>query len=97
MDKINMSQEYSDRFDKLRRNRVEISFYKYGPVRKNFATGNVQAIPTMERCVKNIKKLGTQNIYLTRQTTLCSSSCTHSTLKRISEPQTVVRVLGLLA
>lgn len=58
MDKIDMSQEYSDRFDELRRNRVETSFYKYGPARKNFATGNVQAIPTMERCVRKYQETG---------------------------------------
>ena len=58
MDKIDMSQEYSKRFDTLRRNRVEVSFYKYGPARKNFATGNVQAIPTLERCLQKYKDTG---------------------------------------
>lgn len=28
--------EYSDRFDKLRQNRVEVSFYKYGAAKDNF-------------------------------------------------------------
>lgn len=28
--------EYSDRFDKLRQNRVEVSFYKYGTAKDNF-------------------------------------------------------------
>lgn len=58
MDKIDMSQEYSERFDALRRNRMEVSFYKYGPARKNFSTGNVQAIPTMERCIKKYQETG---------------------------------------
>lgn len=58
MDKIDMSQEYSERFDTLRRNRVEVSFYKYGPARKNFATGNVQAIPTLEKCLQKYKDTG---------------------------------------
>ena len=58
MGKIDMSQEYSERFDTLRRNRMEVSFYKYGPARKNFATGNVQAIPTMERCIKKYQETG---------------------------------------
>lgn len=43
-EQINMSKEYSEEFDKLRKNRVEMSFYKYGPARKNFATGNQQAV-----------------------------------------------------
>ena len=58
MEKIDMSQEYSERFDTLRRNRMEVSFYKYGPARKNFATGNVQAIPSMERCIKKYQETG---------------------------------------
>ena len=47
-----ISEEYSERFDQLRKNRVETSFYKYGPAKKNFQTGNVQALPTMERCIE---------------------------------------------
>lgn len=47
-----MSEEYSERFDELRKNRVEVSYHKYGPARKNFKTGNVQALPSMERCIE---------------------------------------------
>lgn len=31
-----MPKEYSDRFGKLRQNRVEVSYYKYGPAEINF-------------------------------------------------------------
>lgn len=55
---INMKDEYSDRFDQLRRNRVEVSYYKYGPSRANFATGNVQALPTMEKCIEKYNATG---------------------------------------
>lgn len=55
---INMNEEYSDRFDQLRKNRVEVSFYKYGPARANFATGNVQALPTMEKCIEKYNSTG---------------------------------------
>lgn len=58
MEKLDISKEYSDRFDELRKNRVETSFYKYGPARKNFATGNVQAIPTAELCLEKYKETG---------------------------------------
>ena len=64
MDRIDMSKEYSDEFDKLRKNRVELSFYKYGPARKNFGTGNVQAIPTMELCVKKYQETGNREYLL---------------------------------
>ena len=33
-----LNREYSAEFDKLRKSRVEVSFYKYGPARENFAT-----------------------------------------------------------
>lgn len=53
-----MSEEYSERFDELRKNRVEVSYHKYGPARKNFKTGNVQALPSMERCIEKYNSTG---------------------------------------
>nr|DAG54941.1 MAG TPA: hypothetical protein [Caudoviricetes sp.] len=53
-----ISEEYSERFDELRKNRVEVSFFKYGPARKNFRTGNVKAIPTMEKCIEKYNFTG---------------------------------------
>lgn len=58
MNNVVLKEEYSERFDELRRNRVEVSFYKYGPAKKNFKTGNVQAIPTLERCLQKYKDTG---------------------------------------
>ena len=29
-----ISEEYSERFDELRKNRVEVSFFKYGPAKE---------------------------------------------------------------
>lgn len=55
---MDISQEYSQRFDELRKNRVETSYYKYGPARKNFATGSVQTIPTLELCLQKYKETG---------------------------------------
>ena len=48
--------EYSEEFDRLRRNRVEVSYYKYGPARKNFGEGRVDAISTAERCIDAFKR-----------------------------------------
>ena len=58
MNNPDMKQEYSDRFDELRRNRMEMSYYKYGPVRKNYATGNIQAISTLKKCLEKYKETG---------------------------------------
>lgn len=50
--------EYSLEFDKLRQNRIEVSYYKYGPARKNFGEGRVDAIKTAELCIEAFKKDG---------------------------------------
>ena len=51
-----MKREYSDEFDKQRRNRVEVSYYKYGPARDNFGAGRVDALKTAELCIDAFKK-----------------------------------------
>ncbi len=58
MNKPNIKNEYSDKFDELRRNRVDVSFYKYGPAKDNFGTGNVNAIATMEKCIEKYNATG---------------------------------------
>ena len=48
--------EYSEAFDKERKLRVQMSYYKYGPARDNFAGGRVDAIATAELCIEAFKK-----------------------------------------
>lgn len=48
--------DYSEQFDKERKYRVEVSYYKYGSARKNFGEGRVDAIATAERCIEAFKK-----------------------------------------
>ena len=43
--------EYSDEFDRLRKNRVAVSYHKYGPARKNFGEGRVDALETAQLCL----------------------------------------------
>lgn len=57
MDSI-LKTQYSDQFDKERKHRVEVSYYKYGPARDNFAGGRVDAIKTAELCLHAFKKDG---------------------------------------
>lgn len=45
------TEDYSERFDELRRNRVQLSRLKYGRAEKNFKTGNVNAVQTLFLCV----------------------------------------------
>ena len=50
--------DYSERFDDLRKNRVQISHYKYGRAAKNFRTGNVDALATMDLCIAKYRETG---------------------------------------
>ena len=47
--------EYSTRFDDLRKNRVEMSYYKYGTAKKNFGEHYVDALKTMQLCIDKYK------------------------------------------
>ena len=51
-----LCREYSDEFDRLRKNRVNVSFFKYGSARDNFGGGRVDAISTAELCIEAFKK-----------------------------------------
>lgn len=51
-----LKSEYSEQFDKERRARVEVSFYKYGSARDNFGSGRVDALATAEMCIDAFKK-----------------------------------------
>lgn len=53
---MNTQNDYNEEFDRLRRNRVEVSFYKYGPARDKFGGGRVDALETAERCIEAFKK-----------------------------------------
>lgn len=55
MDKM-LESEYSEKFDKERKHRVEISYFKYGPARKNFGEGRVDALETAELCLEAFKR-----------------------------------------
>lgn len=51
-----MTPDYSEEFDRLRRNRVAVSHYKYGPASKNFGEGRVDALATAELCIEAFKR-----------------------------------------
>lgn len=51
-----LKTEYSEAFDRERKLRVQMSFYKYGSARDNFAGGRVDALATAERCIDAFKK-----------------------------------------
>lgn len=54
--KREIAGEYSAEFDRLRQARVNASFYKYGPARKNFGEGRGDALATAQRCLDAFEK-----------------------------------------
>ena len=50
--------EYSVRFDELRKNRVKTSMYKYGSAKINFGQKLVNALESMELCVNKYRTTG---------------------------------------
>lgn len=53
-----LETEYSEDFDRIRKNMVCTSFYKYGPIKENYGHGLVEGIPTLELCIEAYKKDG---------------------------------------
>ena len=51
-----IEREYSEEFDKRRKNRVYVSYYKYGAAKKNFGEGRVDAIKTLKLCLDKFEK-----------------------------------------
>lgn len=51
-------KEYSDKFDELRQNRVEVSFYKYGSAKVNFGDKLVNALESHDLRIKKYLETG---------------------------------------
>lgn len=43
--------EYSEKFDELRKNRVELSYYKYGSAKRNFGEHLTSALGNLTLCL----------------------------------------------
>lgn len=46
-----LKTEYSEHFDDLRKNRVKVSYFKYGPSKINFGERIVSSLGSMKKCV----------------------------------------------
>lgn len=54
--KFDMKEEYSDEVDEMRKNRVHMSFYKYGPAKINFGKGFVKPKNSADICIRKYEK-----------------------------------------
>ena len=53
---LDIKREYSDEVDRMRKSRVEISFYKYGPASINFGDHLVNAKNSAFMCIDKYEK-----------------------------------------
>jgi hypothetical protein len=53
-----LDTEYSMQFDKLRQNRMEVSFHKYGPIKENYGNHLVSAVKNLEKRLALYKETG---------------------------------------
>ena len=51
------------------KNRMDVSYYKYGAARDNFASGRVDAVGSLELCLDKYKATTTRSIFWTLSTT----------------------------
>lgn len=55
--KFILTEDYSNEFDRLRKNAIIQSRYKYGPSKDNFGdNGNVDAIGTLKLCLEKFEQ-----------------------------------------
>ena len=53
-----LKTEYSVKFDQLRKNRMIVSYHKYGPLRENYGNRLVSAIDNLEKRLQLYKETG---------------------------------------
>ena len=51
-----LKTDYSQQFDEKRKALVVQSYYKYGKAGRNFATGNVDAIGSLKKCLNKFEE-----------------------------------------
>lgn len=54
----NWMEDWNPAFIELMKNRVEVSHFKYGSVRKNYRTGNIDALASLQKCIDEYKETG---------------------------------------
>ena len=53
-----LKSDYSQKFDEIRKSLVQQSHFKYGKASRNFATGNVDALGCMKKCLAKFEETG---------------------------------------
>ncbi|MES0334759.1 MAG: hypothetical protein SFH39_00155 [Candidatus Magnetobacterium sp. LHC-1] len=53
-----LKTEYCEKFDELRKNRIKVAYYNYGPAKQNFGNKLVDAIKTLKLQIKKYEETG---------------------------------------
>ena len=53
-----LKTDYSEKFDEIRKNLIIQSYYKYGKASRNFASGYVDAVGCMKKCLSKFEETG---------------------------------------
>lgn len=54
-----LKTEYSERFDEIRKNMMEMSYYKYGPLKKNYSEHKcMDAVGNIKKRIEMYEKTG---------------------------------------
>lgn len=53
-----LKTEYSEKFDEIRKGLVVQSYFKYGKASRNFASGNVDAVGSLKKCLDKYEETG---------------------------------------
>ncbi len=53
-----ISSQYDFVFDEIRKKLIVVSYYKYGDAKNNFGYGRVDAVKSLELCLKKYKETG---------------------------------------
>ena len=69
-----LDKEYSKKFDELRKNRVEVSYHKYGPAKINFGDKLVNALDSANMCIEKYRATGNTE-YLCDAANLSLAAC----------------------
>lgn len=66
--------EYSEKFDRLRQNRMAVSYFKYGPIEVNYGQRLVMALPTLKKRIQLYEETGNTE-WLVDAANMCMIEC----------------------
>ena len=70
-----INQNMWETIDKTRTDMINVSYYKYGPAKKNFGEGRVDALKEADNCILKFKRTGNSEYLLDAMNYLAFRVC----------------------